>query len=160
MPICQGFSTSLVVSSRTARSCSQIRHSSVEGLSRVTCQITEILPALNEGEYSELIGGSTGKKVVAVWFHAQWCRKCKYIGARLRHLTEHLPSQLTDQLAVVSVDVNNVAQVPQQERIKDLPTIKFFRGGQVIDEYIANDRGDEFYSQMNHRVSSALDSML
>lgn len=41
-----------------------------------------------------------GRQVVAIWFHATWCRKCKYIGSRLKYLKEHLPSQLTDRVTV------------------------------------------------------------
>lgn len=103
--------------------------------------------------------GAREKKVVAVWFQASWCRKCKYIGSRLRHLEEHLPPSLTDNVSVFSLDVNKVAQVPQEQKIKDLPTIKFFAGGQEICSYVAYDRGDVFYGKMEEHLRVAIEKL-
>ncbi|CAM9880684.1 unnamed protein product [Scytosiphon promiscuus] len=96
------------------------------------------------------------KQVVAVWFQASWCRKCKYIGTRLKRLDEHLPAYLTNNLVVVSVDVNKVAEVPQRQKIKDLPTIQFFVEGEEVGSYVATDRGEAFYGNMEKHLRSAL----
>lgn len=64
---------------------------------------------------------------------------------------------MLDQL--VSVDVNKVARVPQQLKIKDLPTIKFFVGGEEVSSYIATDRGEAFYAAMETRLREALEKV-
>lgn len=65
-----------------------------------------------------------------------------------------LPSRF--HLQLVSVDVNKVAQVPQQHKIKDLPTIKFFAEGKEVGSYVATDRGEVFYQKMEHHLRSAI----
>ncbi|CAN0004890.1 unnamed protein product [Discosporangium mesarthrocarpum] len=97
---CRGFPVGPFPASHLQPSRSRLAYSSVGSPEGVHLPVTEIWPAETPEDFSSLVGGETGKEVVAVWFHAQWCRKCKYIGARLRHLEEHLPPRLTDQLAV------------------------------------------------------------
>lgn len=57
---------------------------------------------------------------------------------------------------VVSIDVNKVAEVPQRQKIKDLPTIQFFVEGEVVGSYVATDRGEIFYDNMQKHLRSAL----
>lgn len=57
---------------------------------------------------------------------------------------------------MVSVDVNQVAQVPQRQKIKDLPTIQFFVNGDVVGSYVATDRGEAFYANMEKHLRVAL----
>lgn len=113
----------------------------------------EIQTVGNVEEFDRIV--ARPKQVVAVWFQASWCRKCKYIGSRLRRLDEHLPAYLTNNLVLVSIDVNKVAEVPQRQKIKDLPTIQFFVEGKEVGSYVATDRGEAFYSNMERHLRAA-----
>lgn len=57
---------------------------------------------------------------------------------------------------VVSIDVNKVAEVPQRQKIKDLPTIQFFVEGEVVGSYVATDRGEIFYENMEKHLREAI----
>lgn len=57
---------------------------------------------------------------------------------------------------VVSIDVNKVAEVPQRQKIKDLPTIQFFVDGEVVGSYVATDRGEVFYANMEQHLREAI----
>lgn len=74
----------------------------------------------------------------------------------MKRLDEHLPAYLTNNLVVVSVDVNKVAEVPQRQKIKDLPTIQFFVEGEEVGSYVATDRGEAFYGNMEKHLRAAL----
>lgn len=56
---------------------------------------------------------------------------------------------------LVSIDVNKVAEVPQRQKIKDLPTIQFFVEGKEVGSYVATDKGEAFYSNMEKHLRSA-----
>lgn len=60
---------------------------------------------------------------------------------------------------VMSLDVNKVAQVPQKQNIKDLPTIKFFARGQDVGSYVATDRGEVFYRKMERELAAAMEKV-
>ncbi|CAM9860205.1 unnamed protein product [Ectocarpus sp. 12 AP-2014] len=128
----------------------------IRAISHPRTNVKEIASVSNTEEFESLLGLARPKQVVAIWFHANWCRKCKYIGTRLKRLDEHLPAYLTNNLVVVSVDVNQVAQVPQRQKIKDLPTIQFFVDGGMVGSYVANDRGEAFYANMEKHLRVAL----
>lgn len=64
-----------------------------------------------------------------------------------------LPLTVLSQL--VSIDVNKVAEVPQRQKIKDLPTIQFFVEGKEVGSYVATDRGEAFYSNMERHLRAA-----
>lgn len=55
--------------------------------------------------------------------------------------------------------MNKVAQVPQEQKIKDLPTIKFFAAGQEVGCYVAYDRGDVFYGNMEQHLRAAIEKL-
>lgn len=57
---------------------------------------------------------------------------------------------------IVSLDVNKVAKVPQQQGIKDLPTIKFYAQGEEVGSYVATDRGEVFYGRLEGFLRRAL----
>ncbi|CAM9561166.1 unnamed protein product [Laminaria digitata] len=56
---------------------------------------------------------------------------------------------------LVSIDVNKVAEVPQRQKIKDLPTIQFFVEGKEVGSYVATDKGEAFYSNMERHLRAA-----
>ncbi len=51
--------------------------------------------------------------------------------------------------------MNKVAEVPQRQRIKDLPTIQFFVEGEQVASYVATDRGETFYANMEKHLREA-----
>lgn len=63
------------------------------------------------------------------------------------------PASVLSQL--VSIDVNKVAEVPQRQKIKDLPTIQFFVEGEEVGSYVATDKGETFYSNMERHLRAA-----
>lgn len=55
--------------------------------------------------------------------------------------------------------MNKVAKVPQREKIKDLPTIKFYTQGKEVGSYVAYDRGELFYSNMEKQLRAAIEKL-
>ncbi|XP_052256691.1 thioredoxin-like isoform X2 [Dreissena polymorpha] len=71
-----------------------------------------------------------GGKVVAVDFTATWCGPCQMI----KPLFEQLSQDCTNVL-FWKVDVDQCEDIASEQGISAMPTFKFYRNGQKIDEF-------------------------
>ena len=75
---------------------------------------------------SEVIQSS---KLVIVDFWAEWCGPCKMIAPLLDEIARELPGKVK----IVKVNVDEEQQLAQQYGIYNIPTMIFFKGGQVVE---------------------------
>ncbi|CEP22639.1 TRX1 [Cyberlindnera jadinii] len=87
--------------------------------------VTQITTA---DQFNEAIKSS---KLVVVDFYATWCGPCKMIAP----LVERFANEYTDA-EFYKVDVDELGQVAQQQEVSAMPTILFFKNGQVIDKIV------------------------
>lgn len=81
----------------------------------------------NDASFQKVITGS-GKPVL-VDFWAPWCGPCRALGPLLEKLAAEYGSDVT----VVKVNVDESQQLAMQYNISAIPTMIFFKGGQVAD---------------------------
>jgi thioredoxin 1 len=67
---------------------------------------------------------------VLVDFSATWCGPCK----QLAPVVEELAREYAGKLKVVAVDVDQARETAVQYGIMSVPTLMFFRGGQLKDQ--------------------------
>ena len=79
--------------------------------------------------FSELINDS---KLVIVDFWATWCGPCRMISPILDELEE----EMADQITVVKVNVDDADEIAAQFRIMSIPTLLFFKNGQIVDKTV------------------------
>ena len=79
--------------------------------------------------FNELIADS---KLVIVDFWATWCGPCRMISPILDELEE----EMADKISVVKVNVDDADEVAAQYRIMSIPTLLFFKNGQVVDKTV------------------------
>ena len=79
--------------------------------------------------FSELLEDS---KLVIVDFWATWCGPCRMISPILDELEE----EMADKISVVKVNVDDADEVAAQYRIMSIPTLLFFKNGQVVDKTV------------------------
>ena len=65
-------------------------------------------------------------------FWAQWCGPCLAMGP----VIEELAKEYEGKAIIGKVDVDNNPNVAMQFGIRNIPTILFFKGGQIVDKQV------------------------
>ncbi len=79
--------------------------------------------------FSELL---QDEKLVVVDFWATWCGPCRMISPILDEVEEEMP----DKITVVKVNVDDADEIAAQFRIMSIPTLLFFKNGQMVDKTV------------------------
>lgn len=82
---------------------------------------------LTDENIKEII--NSGKPVV-VDFWAEWCGPCRMVGP----IVEELAKEYEGKVIVGKMDVDENVDTPQVYGIRNIPTILFFKDGQVVDK--------------------------
>ena len=69
---------------------------------------------------------------VLVDFWAEWCGPCKMIAPML----DQLATEYAGKVKVGKVNIDEFQQLAAQFRISSIPTLLFFKGGQVVDQVV------------------------
>jgi thioredoxin 1 len=69
---------------------------------------------------------------VLVDFWAEWCGPCKMIGPVL----EELATEFAGRARIGKVNIDNEQELATQYGVRAIPTLLFFKGGQVAEQVV------------------------
>ncbi|MCW3071463.1 MAG: thioredoxin [Bacteroidetes bacterium] len=85
---------------------------------------------ITDANFEELVTKSN--KPVLLDFWAEWCGPCRMVGP----VVEELSNEYADKAVVGKVDVDANANISNMFGIRNIPTILFFKDGQVVDKQV------------------------
>jgi len=85
---------------------------------------------ITDANFDELVLKSDKPVIVDFW--AVWCGPCRMVGPIVNEIGE----DYKDTIVVGKVDVDNNPGVAAKYGIRNIPTILFFKNGEVVDKQV------------------------
>ena len=98
--------------------------------------------AVNDANFAEVINSEIP---VVVDFWATWCGPCKAIAP----IIDELAVEFEGKVLVCKCNVDECDDVPMDYGIRSIPTVLFFKGGEVVDRHVGAATKDVFAAKIN-----------
>jgi thioredoxin 1 len=85
---------------------------------------------VNDATFESLVIQSDKPVIVDFW--AEWCGPCRVIGPIVKEIAEDFEGRVV----VAKMDVDSNPVIPAKFGIRNIPTVLFFKGGQVVDKQV------------------------
>lgn len=89
-----------------------------------------MVASITDDNFHEMIKSSD--KLILVDFWAEWCSPCKSLAPAL----EDASNDLAEKIVVYKVNIDENPITPQRYSVRGIPTIIFFRNGEVVDRQV------------------------
>jgi thioredoxin 1 len=98
---------------------------------------------VKDSTFEELIINSDKPALVDFW--AEWCGPCRMISPIVAELTEEMEGK-----AIISkLNVDENPEVCAKYGIRNIPTILFFKGGEIVDKQVGATQKNVLLEKLN-----------
>lgn len=87
---------------------------------------------INDSNFKEVVLDS--EKPVVVDFWATWCGPCK----ALSPVIDEVAAEFEGKAVVVKCNVDDATDAPGEYGVRNIPTLLFFKGGEVKDKLVGS----------------------
>ena len=92
--------------------------------------------------FAEIVAGD---KPVMIDFWATWCGPCRILSPTV----DEIADEYADRITVAKCNVDDAEEIAMQYRIMSIPTLLFFKGGEVVDKRVGVVSKEEIVSIIN-----------
>ena len=85
---------------------------------------------LTDQNFDEIVLHSDKPVIVDFW--AEWCGPCRMVGP----IVEEIGNDFADKAVVGKLDVDSNTNVTRKYGIRNIPTVLFFKNGEVADKQV------------------------
>ena len=97
---------------------------------------------ITDSNWESLIAGD---KPVVIDFWAEWCGPCRMISP----IVEEVAQEYESKVVVGKVNIDENSQTAVHFSIKSIPTLLFFKGGELVDKHVGAIRKPELVEKIN-----------
>jgi thioredoxin len=94
--------------------------------------MSENVQAVSDANFQSDVIEASKTQPVMVDFWADWCRPCHMLSPTV----EEIAREQAGKLKVVKLNVDENINTPGKYNIRGIPTLLFFKGGQVADQVV------------------------
>ncbi|HEY0792092.1 MAG TPA: thioredoxin [Chthoniobacterales bacterium] len=98
---------------------------------------------LDESNFDQSVRDAGVPVVVDFW--ATWCGPCRMIAPML----DEIATEQGGNVRVAKVDVDNNQELSQRFNIRNIPTLLFFKGGELRDQVVGLTSKADLLSRLN-----------
>ena len=92
---------------------------------------------------------ASGQPVV-IDFWAEWCGPCRMVAP----IIEEMAAQYEGKVAIGKCDVDSCDDIVAQYRVRNIPTIVFIKGGEVVDKIVGATSKETIKSKIDALLQS------
>jgi len=85
---------------------------------------------VSDADFQEVVLNSDVPVVLDLW--AEWCGPCRMIGP----IIEEMSTEYDGKAKMVKMDIDANPQTPVKFGVRNIPTVLFFKGGEVVDKQV------------------------
>jgi thioredoxin 1 len=98
---------------------------------------------VNDGNFDEIVVKSD--KPVLVDFWAEWCGPCRMIAP----IIDEISKEFSEKVLVTKCDVDNSPAIAARYGIRNIPTVLFFKNGNIADKQVGAVPKSNFVAKLN-----------
>lgn len=103
---------------------------------------------ITDDNFQDMIKSSD--KLILVDFWAEWCNPCRSLAPML----EDASNDLDEKIIVYKVNIDINPNSPQKYGVRGIPTILFFKNGEVVDRQVGVLPKTKLYSKIEDVILS------